>query len=844
MEIRKNKNKTQWIYIGSIIAITVAIAILLTCKGQLAGSNVDWISQHTVFPDYFRKLFYKTHNFFPQYAAEIGGGQNIYNFAYYGLANPTYWLSYLFPFISMQTWIQMISIGGIAANGLLCFAWLKHHFEETYSFFAAIALMLALPVIYNSTTQIMFVNYLPFFLMMLIGMDQRMENGTYGLLIIGTLCVVLTSFYFVPACLIALAVYVFRDWGKQQLSSFSVLWKGLWKAFFPVFLGGMLSLFYLVPVFLSMASGRSSRKKVTAADLLLPDLLLEKYLYSVFGLGITAIGIIILCTSFFYGKSEERRMASWLAVIFSLPIVPWILNGGLYIREKVFIPFLPVLCFLYASFFQKMGKRLLARRQVIFGYSIAAIVLMTGAQLAKNVSNMEKGLLLLDLFLCGICLVLAFRCWKEAVAVMMTVAMIGACVVEIKVTEYQRTTKNFAEKLENEDVKNAIALAVEQSEGRYRVETRGDSSYEKANQNRVEMIGQNLTTCYSSVSNYEYQQFRSELGISKERSNRLMLEAVDNPLFLRFMGVRYLVGERKVDEYDAIKTIGQTTLYENQHVAPMFYLTTQTITEEQFQQLSWQEKQLALMEAAVAGETKGAETTKPSKVDISIKKKKETFGKSVWWKGKFYINTSKKLNNSFLLSEEMKEDGYLFLSFKVKNRRPRQEVSIVVDGVRNRLSKRASSYYNGNEEFHYTFAVEKGTKELSVEFKEGAYQISDIQCQFGQIDQKKNQELYQSPVTLSVTKSGNGYEGQIDANESSWLITSIPYDKAFTLYVDGKEVETQLVNGAFLGAFLKSGTHTIQLLYNAEGSKLGVALTACTVLVVIGMEWKRRRKIV
>lgn len=55
---------------------------------KVFGANVDWISQHSVFPEYFRQQFYETGQIFPEFAANIGGGQNIYHFAYYGLYNP------------------------------------------------------------------------------------------------------------------------------------------------------------------------------------------------------------------------------------------------------------------------------------------------------------------------------------------------------------------------------------------------------------------------------------------------------------------------------------------------------------------------------------------------------------------------------------------------------------------------------------------------------------------------------------------------------------------------------------------------------------------------------------
>ena len=52
------------------------------------GAKVDWLSQHSVLPDYFRQQFYATGKIFPEFAPNLGGGQNIYHFAYYGLYSP------------------------------------------------------------------------------------------------------------------------------------------------------------------------------------------------------------------------------------------------------------------------------------------------------------------------------------------------------------------------------------------------------------------------------------------------------------------------------------------------------------------------------------------------------------------------------------------------------------------------------------------------------------------------------------------------------------------------------------------------------------------------------------
>ena len=82
------RDKRKILFPLILTAIPVIVYLLKINGGYLAGSQVDWLSQPSVFPEYFRQRFYETGNLFPDFSMELGGGQNIYNFAYYGLYNP------------------------------------------------------------------------------------------------------------------------------------------------------------------------------------------------------------------------------------------------------------------------------------------------------------------------------------------------------------------------------------------------------------------------------------------------------------------------------------------------------------------------------------------------------------------------------------------------------------------------------------------------------------------------------------------------------------------------------------------------------------------------------------
>ena len=109
----------------ALAVLTVAACWFFAGRYGVFGANMDWISQHSVFPEYFRQQFYQTGQFFPEFAANIGGGQNIYHFSYYGLYNPVVLVAYLLPFVKMSDYLMAASVVCLAASVCLMGVWLK-----------------------------------------------------------------------------------------------------------------------------------------------------------------------------------------------------------------------------------------------------------------------------------------------------------------------------------------------------------------------------------------------------------------------------------------------------------------------------------------------------------------------------------------------------------------------------------------------------------------------------------------------------------------------------------------------------------------------------------------------
>ena len=78
-------SKKNIIHLCVLTGIYLLFVLALTRFKYAYGSELDWGGQHYAIPDYFRKLFYKTGDFFPSFAPNIGCGENIYNLSYYAL---------------------------------------------------------------------------------------------------------------------------------------------------------------------------------------------------------------------------------------------------------------------------------------------------------------------------------------------------------------------------------------------------------------------------------------------------------------------------------------------------------------------------------------------------------------------------------------------------------------------------------------------------------------------------------------------------------------------------------------------------------------------------------------
>ena len=828
-----------------LTGLTLFFCRIFVGRYGIFGAKVDWLSQHSVLPDYFRQQFYATGKLFPEFAANLGGGQNIYHFAYYGLYSPLILPSYLLPFVKMSDYIMAVSITGLTASVLLFYYWLKSRKTDAgTAFILSLMFLLAGPMIGQYSGQIMFVDYMPFLCLALIGVDRYFEQEKSGLFTVSVFLMIMTSFYFSIGGMLSLVLYglhrYFEQREENRVTVRSFLRDGLCFVR-SMILAVLMSGFFLVPTALALTGGRSKEQNTSFASFFIPQITVERFAYSIYGIGLTTLVITVLLTGLLYRKVYEKVLTYGCVIVLVIPVFAYLLNGGLYIRDKVFIPFLPLLCYLISIYLEKCRKRELSFIAGMIPYIITTIfVYMARNQfVSKGIGESIWKVLLAESILFLICYVLYCalkRYHKETKEILMLALPSVICLAVTMNTFYQMKPDRYVSRKLYRDVveeqnRQAVKEALKDDDGYYRTERMGSDDENAADLNRIWDVDQNITSIYSSAYNPDYQTFRQKtFGLEEPFRNGMMQSVSKNPVFQRMMGVRYIVSDSDVPGYTLVKKCGTTGIYQNKDAAPVMYATDRVMTEEEYKKLTFPYNQTAFLEYAVVGEH-----TESSDQNIMTA----------------YEPVSLKMANNRTTGgaeqKTMQQEGQkqiLFLRFRVDNAHPNKDVAVWINGIRNKLSAKDHVYYNENKIFTYAVPLKDGEDNISVTFGKGKYQLSHVQAYLGSLPER-SELLYQSEIQVDKKQTeDNVIQGTIRVKKDGWFITSIPYDKHFKSYIDGKETEIQKVNTAFLGCKIESGNHELKIIYHAPGTTTGKILSLIGIagfLLVLVRE-KRKQK--
>lgn len=821
--------KTEKIKIPLLLfVICLAVCWIFVLQYGIFGSNLDWINQHSVLPDYFRQRFYDTGQLFPDIAWNLGAGQNIYNFSYYGLFNPIIWISYFLPFVPMSLYIQITSILSYGASVVIFYCWLKKKCDDRITLACTFLFLLAAPLVYHSYNQLMFVNYMPFLCAAFLGVDKYVEEKKKALLLCGVCGMILTSFFFSIGGLLALGIYgasKFTEKGIKEFFKNSVSLAGV--LLHGVLLCGIL----LIPTaFVLFGRGGSGSQAGMAVSLFTVQPM--RFLYTSHGVGLSALALIALFDDMICRRKwQEKFLSVSLFLIFTVPLAGYVLNGGLYDKGKVFIPFLPLMCMEVAKYIDRIKKRESTFRDIL-PYLITAIFLIAGKTFWA----------LLDCGVMLLCFLIRKRFSAFPLAVWVSCVILFCSGWTINKGSDHIIPKEDYEKILDRDTKAEVEEILGKDAGWYRMEEQQGGKKELQDINRIEDSRQLITSVYSSAYNEEYDKFRREtFDINQHFRNNMMQAVSDNPLFLQLMGVKYVIGKHPLAGYELLEEGKNGNLYVNSHVAPIGYVTNEVVAEKNYQTLDFPANQTAFLWKAVAESAQSEEdfpTMNTYPLEIPEINEGENQIKRTFFGWSFSLSTEKKV--SIPIKDIPMTEDLLSVKFQVKNKKDK-DMYIRLCGQTNRLTAKSHEYANHNESFAYTVTLNQENQTADFIFGPGEYEISNLEAFTGNLSELSNEKLYETPLKLEKTE-GDTLICSVNNKEAGYLITSIPYDEGFEIHINGEKTSVEKVNTAFVGAKVPKGKCTIEISYKAEGKTLGFLCTGAGILLLFGYKIRCNKK--
>ena len=103
-------------------------------------------------------------------------------------------------------------------------------------------------------------------------------------------------------------------------------------------------------------------------------------------------------------------------------------------------------------------------------------------------------------------------------------------------------------------------------------------------------------------------------------------------------------------------------------------------------------------------------------------------------------------------------------------------------------------------------------------------------------DTNSLQQINESLRTNQLNVTGYddaGFTGQITLDKNQVLLTSVPYDKGWHVYEDGKEIPINKYLNAFMGVQLSEGTHNLEFRYVPQGFVIGITISVITCVLFI-----------
>ncbi len=335
--------------------------------------------------------------------------------------------------------------------------------------------------------------------------------------------------------------------------------------------------------------------------------------------------------------------------------------------------------------------------------------------------------------------------------------------------------------------------------------------------------GYNGVSTFTSSANVKTTVFMQNLGYgAKNTYNRYCFEE-SSPVANLFLGLKYMIerdGDVEENDYfNIVYSSGNVYLLENNAYLPLGFLANAELADLDFVITDKFDMQNALFSAS----TGIVEDVWEKVPDVTITGEKVTIDSA----SVYQCNYSGAQSGGKIIYEfAAEQNGFLCLDFDVTDRN-----SYTV-------------YHNGEQLYTETLSLPQMISACNVEA--GDVVRVELKCKSGEEGRttvkaailngnyfRTGVEILNASTLELTTFESTHVAGTINCDRDGLLYTSIPQDGNWKVYVDGVEVEHELVGDCMIGVKLQQGNHEVEYRYENEAFRYGWKISAAFALVFI-----------
>lgn len=871
----KNKRiKENYIFILSFILPMVIMFVVFTSLGVgFIGDKTivssDMYTQYVAYFGKFKDILSGDGSIFYSFNKSIGGN-NIGLFAYY-LASPLNLLLILFPKSAIGEFIFIIYLIKIGLASLCFSLYISKVYKKKDLFVVIFSLCYAL-MSYNICFQmnIMWMDGMMLLPLVALGIEEIILKGKYKLYMIVLFMVVVSNYYIGYMICIFSVVYFFYK---------SIIYKKIslprtFKFFGASFITGGLASFLLIPVLISLSTGKADFNLFSEAITIKQNLssFLSKLFIGSYNMGqvmksptniYCSVMVAELLILYFFNKeiNIRNKIASLIVMVFialSFFISTFILLwhgfdypiGFQYRNSFIFCFFIITLA--YECWLKIKRSNFNGLIITVLFFAVASIYVSYGEYDYLDTNK------IVSTFIISLCYIIVFMiCIKFNEISRIILPLISLLVITELTLNAYLSMKNikYIDKAHIGEYIETVSPLIEE------VKSLNDNFY------RIEQVYRNTLNDsmllnynglgHSSSANEESTgRLIKNFGFKTSTINEIYNMGTTIPID-SILGIKYLISMEEPEFfkcykykqnmfYNKIKTEGNYAVYQNPYALPIAFMVNEALestkSNEAKNKFAYNNDILKSMVNENYDIYKELNVTDIKLNNLSeVKYDDETVYQKEIKGVKATIELTLKAHEygpvyMFLKSSEY-ENGF---SSKKSNISSQNGVSITVNS---NVKYDQFTGHGYNIQFIGTYDKdEEITIEISV--LNDSFSLDEVQLYYCDMD--RFQDIYKN-LSYNIIENTIYKDGYIKGDikviaDKTLMYTSIPYDEGWNLKVDGEEYDYFKILNGLIGVKLQPGQHKIEFKYKLPGLRLGIGISIFSLGILI-LAFKNKKRV-